>query len=82
VDLYSIEQDAAGNVLEQSSTHLHLKLTEQEYRSYLQSGIIFHRQLQPKWGPFRAPSSSPHSLGRFPFESRESSKIDALLSTT
>jgi VWFA-related protein len=50
VDLYFIEQDAAGNVLQQSSTHLHLKLTDQEYRSYLQSGIFFHQQLRPKPG--------------------------------
>lgn len=48
VDLYFIEQNAAGDVLQQTATHLHLKLSDQEYHSYLQSGIVFHQQLQPK----------------------------------
>jgi VWFA-related protein len=48
VDLYLVEQDAAGNVLHQDSTHLRLKLTEQQYENYLKSGIVFRQQIQPK----------------------------------
>lgn len=47
-DLYFIEQDAAGNVLQQAATHLRLKLTEQQYQDYLKSGITFRDQLQVK----------------------------------
>lgn len=50
VDLCFIEQNAAGDVLQQTATHLHLKLTDEQYRSYLQSGIVFHQQIQPKQG--------------------------------
>jgi VWFA-related protein len=48
VDLYLIEQDAAGTVLHQSSTHLRLKLTEQQYQDYLKSGIGFRDSVQLK----------------------------------
>jgi VWFA-related protein len=48
VDVYLIEQDAAGTVLHQSSTHLRLKLTEQQYQDYLKSGVGFRDQLQLK----------------------------------
>ncbi|MGH9736924.1 MAG: VWA domain-containing protein [Candidatus Acidiferrales bacterium] len=48
VDLYLIEQDPAGNVLRQTSTHLRLKLTEQQYQDYLKSGVVFRQQLQLK----------------------------------
>jgi VWFA-related protein len=48
VDLYFIAQDDAGNVLGQGSSHLRLKLTEQQYQDYLKSGITFRDQLQLK----------------------------------
>lgn len=48
VDLYFIAQDSAGNVLTQTSTHLRLKLTEQQYQDYLKPGIVFRDQLQLK----------------------------------
>jgi VWFA-related protein len=48
VDLYIIAQDDAGNVLGQGSSHLRLKLTEQQYQDYLKSGITFRDQLQLK----------------------------------
>lgn len=48
VNLYFIAQDAAGNVLGQGSTHLRLKLTEQQYQDYLKSGIMFRDQLELK----------------------------------
>jgi VWFA-related protein len=46
VDVYVVEQDAAGNVLHQAANHLPLKLTEQEYQTYLQSGIVFREYVQ------------------------------------
>jgi hypothetical protein len=49
-DLYLIEQDAAGNVLHQTSTHLRLRLTEQQYVDYLKSGVVFRDQIQVKKG--------------------------------
>lgn len=48
VDLYFLQQDAAGDVLSQVSTHLRLKLTEQQYQDYLKSGIVFRDQIQVK----------------------------------
>jgi VWFA-related protein len=50
VDVYTIEQDAAGNVLQQANQRLNLKLTEQQYQAYLQSGILFREVLQPEQG--------------------------------
>jgi VWFA-related protein len=41
LNIYTIEQDAAGNVLEQVNQRLNLKLDEQQYRQYLQSGVLF-----------------------------------------
>jgi VWFA-related protein len=46
VDVYVIEQDAAGNVLHQATNKLRLKLKEQEYQTYLQSGIVFRQSVQ------------------------------------
>lgn len=46
--IYSILQDVAGNVLEQVDQKLDLKLTEQQYESYLKSGIIFHSTIPLK----------------------------------
>lgn len=48
VDIYTIEQDTAGNVLHQGNQRLNLKLTEQQYAAYLRSGILFHQVLQPQ----------------------------------
>jgi VWFA-related protein len=50
VDVYTIEQDAAGNVLHQANQQLNLKLTEQQYQAYLQSGVLFREVLQPEHG--------------------------------
>ena len=46
LDVYIIVQDAAGNVLHQSTNRLRLKLTEKEYQTYLQSGIVFRQFVQ------------------------------------
>jgi VWFA-related protein len=50
VEVYIIEQDAAGNVLHQTSNHLRLDLTEQQYQKYLQPGIAFREYAQPIQG--------------------------------
>jgi VWFA-related protein len=48
LDVYVIEQDLAGNVVDQVNNRLRLELTEQQYQSYLQSGIGFREYVQPK----------------------------------
>ena len=50
LNVYIVEQDAAGNVLQQVNNRYNLKLTEQEYRAYLQSGVRFRESIQPKPG--------------------------------
>ncbi len=50
LDVYTLEQDPAGNVLQQINNRLNLKLTEQQYQAYLQSGIFFNESVQPKNG--------------------------------
>jgi hypothetical protein len=47
LDVYTLEQDAAGNVLQQTNNRLNLKLTEHQYLTYLQSGIFFRKSVQP-----------------------------------
>lgn len=48
LDVYTLEQDAAGNVLQQTNLRLNLNLTEQQYQAYLQSGIFFRNSVEPK----------------------------------
>ena len=48
LDVYTLEQDAAGNVLQQTNLRLNLNLTEQQYQAYLQSGILFRRSVERK----------------------------------
>lgn len=50
VDIYAIEQDAAGKVLQQANWRLNLELTEQEYQTYLRSGVFFHESVESKDG--------------------------------
>jgi hypothetical protein len=50
IQVYVIEQDQTGKVLHQSSQALSLRLTEQQYADYLQSGIFFRKYLQPQPG--------------------------------
>jgi len=47
IDVYAIQQDMTGKVLQQVNNRLRLKLTEQQYQSYLQSGINFQEIIQP-----------------------------------
>lgn len=50
LQIYAIEQDAAGNVLEQVDQRMNLRLNEQEYRAYLKSGILFRGMVPLKPG--------------------------------
>lgn len=47
LDVYVVEQDPAGNVLGQTSNRVNLALTEQQYESYLKSGITFRKAVKP-----------------------------------
>lgn len=47
IDVYAIQQDMTGKVLQQVNNRLRLKLTEQQYQTYLQSGIRFREIIQP-----------------------------------
>jgi hypothetical protein len=50
VNVYAIQQDAAGNVLHQATNRINLKLTEPQYAAYLKSGIGFREIVQPVAG--------------------------------
>lgn len=50
LDVYAIEQDAAGNVLTQVNQQVNLKLNEHQYRQYLKSGILFRGVIALKQG--------------------------------
>lgn len=50
LDIYVLEQDAAGNVLHQSANRIALKLTPEQYAAYLKSGISFQKSVQPSEG--------------------------------
>jgi VWFA-related protein len=50
LDIYAIEQDAEGNVLAQANHQMKLKLNEQQYRAYLQAGILFRESIALKPG--------------------------------
>jgi VWFA-related protein len=47
LDVYTIEQDDQGNVLHQTNNRLNLNLTEQQYQADLQSGVLFHKSVEP-----------------------------------
>lgn len=48
LDVYTLQQDATGNVLQQTNVRLNLSLTEQQYQAYLQSGVFFRKSVEPK----------------------------------
>jgi VWFA-related protein len=50
LDVYTIEQDAAGKVLHQVTTRMTLSLTADQYKEYLRSGVKFHDYVQPPKG--------------------------------
>ncbi len=50
VQIYVVQQDAAGTPLERRSESLQLQLTRAEYAASLKSGVVFRTVLQPKEG--------------------------------
>ncbi len=50
VSIFVIEQDQTGKVLRESNNAIDLELTEQQYESFLKSGVHFTKHLQPKAG--------------------------------
>ncbi|MGA8939329.1 MAG: VWA domain-containing protein [Acidobacteriaceae bacterium] len=63
LEIYAIQQDAAGNVLNQMNQRLDLKLNEQQYEQYLRSGILFRNLVTLKSGAtvLRVLVQDPHS---------------------
>ena len=63
LDIYAIQQDTAGDVLDQMNQRLNLKLTEQQYQQYLSSGILFRNVIALKSGAtvLRVLVQDPHS---------------------
>ena len=43
LDVYAVQQDPAGNVLQQNNQRINLRLNEQQYRAYLHSGVLFRQ---------------------------------------
>jgi len=50
VDVFTIEQDAAGKVLRQSGSRIRLSFSEAQYAEYLKAGFGFHQIVQPQEG--------------------------------
>ena len=50
VEIYVIQQNAAGNQLERRREALQLQLTREEYAASLKSGVVFRTVLHPKEG--------------------------------
>ena len=46
VDVYLVQQDAAGGVLDQSRNRYNLQLTDRLYADYLKSGILFRETVE------------------------------------
>jgi hypothetical protein len=47
VDVYVVQQDATGTVLDQSRNRYNLQLTEQLYADYTKSGVYFRETVAP-----------------------------------
>jgi VWFA-related protein len=50
VEIFLIQQDGLGNVLDQTHTKLGLSLNAEQYAAYLKSGILFRQNVSPKPG--------------------------------
>ncbi|HTA69276.1 MAG TPA: VWA domain-containing protein [Bryobacteraceae bacterium] len=48
VEIFLIEQDALGNVLDQTHSRLNLVLNAEQYAAYLKSGVFFRQDIDPK----------------------------------
>jgi len=47
IDVYAIQQDMTGKVVQQVNNRLRLRLTDQQYETYLRSGITFRETIEP-----------------------------------
>jgi hypothetical protein len=50
VEIFFVQQDALGNVLERTRNRLSLTLNEEQYGAYLKSGVLFRQDIQLKQG--------------------------------
>lgn len=50
VEIFLIQQDALGHVLDQTHNRVNLTLNAQQYAAYLKSGILFRQNVPPKQG--------------------------------
>jgi len=50
VEVFVVQQDALGNVLDQSRSRLNLSLNGEEYSAYLKSGVFFRQNVRAKVG--------------------------------
>jgi hypothetical protein len=48
VEIFLIEQDAFGSVLDQTHGRLNLVLNAEQYAAYLKSGVFFRQYIDPK----------------------------------
>jgi len=47
-EIFLIEQDALGNVLDQTHSRLNLALSAEQYAAYLKSGVFFRQDIDPR----------------------------------
>ena len=61
-DLYIVQQDASGGVLDRHHNRYDLRLTDRFYADYLKSGVFFHASIAPKNGlaTLRVLAADPH----------------------
>jgi VWFA-related protein len=50
VEIYVLQQDATGQVIDKLRDRLNLQLTKENYLAYLKSGVFFHEDVQAKEG--------------------------------
>jgi VWFA-related protein len=50
VQIFFVQQDSLGNVLDQSRSRLSLSLNAEQYAAYIRSGVFFRQEVEPKVG--------------------------------
>jgi VWFA-related protein len=50
VDVYIVQHDKAGNVLDRTHRQITLRLTKAQYAAYQKSGVLFRARVEPKDG--------------------------------
>lgn len=48
VNVFTIEQDQTGKILEQSGSAVNFRLSDEKYEEYLKTGFPFHQYIQPQ----------------------------------